>query len=114
MREETGSGSVLGLSIVGAVIALLLLLLPLAGAIELALRVSSAADAAALAAADVESGAIAGIPCHEAARVAEAVGAELERCEVDGTAATVRVGSGIPGFAAKAEATAGPPRAGLK
>ncbi|MCU1421851.1 MAG: topoisomerase, partial [Microbacteriaceae bacterium] len=114
MSGDRGSGSVLGLSIVGAVIALLLLLLPLAGAIELRQRVSSAADAAALAAADVESGAIPGIPCREAGRVTAAVGAVVERCEVDGGVATVRVRGGILGLAATATATAGPPRAGVK
>ena len=118
MTGESGSGSVLGLSIVGAVIALLLVLLPLAESIEVRQRLGSAADAAALAAADVESGAIPGTPCREAGRVARAVGTVLERCEVDGSVATVRVGGGVGGgilgLAATATATAGPPGVGVK
>ena len=108
----------LGVSIVGAVIALLLLLLPLAGALELKRRVGASADAAALAAADVASGALPGVPCLEAARVAGALGTSLERCTIDGVVATVRVSGGlrggIPGLSAGADATAGPPRAGVK
>ena len=118
IRPDSGSGSVLGISLVAVVIATLLLLVPFAAALELKRRVASTADAAALAAADVASGALPGVPCREAARVARALGTALDGCVVDGVVATVRVsgalGRGTGVLAASAVATAGPPREGLK
>lgn len=71
--------------------------------------VAGAADAAALAAADVASGLLPGFPCAQAERVAEANGATLEACHVDGLIATVSVGSSVLGIPVTAGATAGPP-----
>jgi secretion/DNA translocation related TadE-like protein len=74
-------------------------------------RLDGAADAAALAAAEAAVGRRPGDPCDEARRLAEANGAALDRCVVEGSAATVRVssiGSPVPMGAA---ATAGRPTA---
>lgn len=71
---------------------------------------AGAADAAALAAADVRVGIVAGEPCAVARRVAEANGAQLRACECDGLVATVVVSKRVAGFDISAAATAGPPR----
>ncbi len=56
-------------------------------------------------------GVIPGFPCAEAARVAEADGAAIGGCAVDGGVVTVRVSHTVFGFAVTATATAGPPPA---
>lgn len=72
-------------------------------------RSAAAADAAALAAADVAVGIVPGVPCAAAASLATANGAILTRCEPDGAVVTVRVDIRILGFDVPATATAGPP-----
>ena len=73
-------------------------------------RVAAAADAAALAAADAVSGAVAveAEPCALAARVAEAHGATLQDCRIDGLEVVVHVMAGYAGLPASAGARAGP------
>lgn len=71
---------------------------------------AGAADAGALAAADVSSGIHPGVPCAAAVRVASTYGADVVGCEVDGLVATVTASVGIRGFSVSATATAGPPR----
>ncbi|WP_300269311.1 helicase [Microbacterium sp.] len=81
------------------------------GAAVTAQRVAAAADAAALAAADAASGAIVTNedPCALGARVAEASGATLISCVLDGTVATVQAQAVYAGLAAVSRARAGPP-----
>jgi secretion/DNA translocation related TadE-like protein len=111
VTSETGAGSVLAVAVLGAVVCLAALLLPLQLALATKQAVASAADAAALAAADVRTGIVAGIPCETAAMVAAANGATLDRCELDGLVATVVVSRSILGIRVLAAATAGPPGA---
>lgn len=75
-------------------------------------RAAGAADAAALAAADALSGAVPGDPCAQAARLANANGAELSSCTVAGMTVDVVVSTSVLGFGVTAEARAGPPPAG--
>jgi secretion/DNA translocation related TadE-like protein len=72
-------------------------------------RVASAADAAALAAADAASGAVTGVPCERAVEVAATAGAEVVSCELDGLIATVTVAAPFGVIPASATARAGPP-----
>ena len=74
-------------------------------------RTISAADAAALAAADVLLGAAPGEPCRVASNVAERNGATLEGCELDGYVATVSTRASWAGIPITARSTAGPPPA---
>jgi secretion/DNA translocation related TadE-like protein len=90
------------------VVAVLLLVLPVYAALAARHSVAAAADAAALAAADVASGLVPGHPCDVARRVAAANGASVELCAVDGLVATVTVGRTILGFPLSERATAGP------
>ena len=83
--------------------------LPVCGALATRQAVAGAADAAALAAADVAVGIHPGLPCAQADQVAAANGAELLACELDGLVATVTVSRGILGIPVTARATAGPP-----
>ena len=75
--------------------------------------VAGAADAAALAAADVASGLVSGYPCATAALVAAANGAAVASCAVDGLVVTVSASRDILGLAVTATATAGPPGSGV-
>ncbi|GLJ97446.1 secretion/DNA translocation related TadE-like protein [Microbacterium terrae] len=75
-------------------------------------RVAAAADAAALAAADTAAGAAVGVPCERAAELAEAGGARLVACDLDGLVATVEVAGDFGPFEVAARARAGPPPTG--
>ena len=81
------------------------------GAAVTAQRTAGAADAAALAAADAASGAVptGEQPCELAARVAQAAGATLTGCVLEGFVATVEVQAAYAGLAAVSRARAGPP-----
>ena len=72
-------------------------------------RLASAADAAALAAADTASGASTGTPCERAGELAGTFGARIALCEVEGLIATVTVVTRLGPIEATASARAGPP-----
>jgi secretion/DNA translocation related TadE-like protein len=110
MNSEHGAGSVLTIALIASVAALTALALPLYSALSTRQVVAAAADAAALAAADVAVGIHPGYPCVQAALVASANGAVLRSCELDGLIATVTVERILLGIPARASATAGPPR----
>jgi len=95
-----------------AVIAGLVSALAVVGGASLAVeRLAGTADAAALAAADAASGAVAGVPCEEAARIAEAGDASLRECDVEGLIATITVAGAYGGISFDARSRAGPPEA---
>jgi hypothetical protein len=71
--------------------------------------VHSAADAAALAAADTASGAVAGIPCESALQAATMNGVQLNSCALDGLVASVSVRRSVGVFLLGSTARAGPP-----
>lgn len=83
------------------------------GAATTAHRVTGAADAAALAAADTASGAIftRDTPCQAAERVAHAANTSITECRLDGVVATVGVKSTYAVMTVVAVARAGPPEA---
>ena len=108
-RGDAGSGSLLAVAIIGAMIASLAVGVPLLIGIGIRQSVDDAADASALAGADVSAGIVAGSPCTVAADVARANGARLEGCAVDGLVVTVRTRAEFLGVALAASATAGPP-----
>ena len=107
--SDRGSGSVLAVGLVAGILCLAVLCAPLLAAMPAAQHVAGAADAAALAAADVASGALPGVPCETAGRVASANGVEVGRCDLDGTVATVSVSTRVAGFEIAVTATAGSP-----
>ena len=113
LREQAGAGSLLAVAILGAVLCVVATVLPLQFALSRRHAMAGAADAAALAAADARSGAVAGVPCDLAARVARANEARLDACAVDGLVATVRVSTRILGVTVTATASAGPPERGM-
>lgn len=106
---DAGAGTVSALGAATTVLGLALLLAPVADIAVVRHRVAAAADAAALAAADVVSGLAAGEPCATAARVAAAGGASLPRCEVDGLVVTVAAAAATAFGQIAVAATAGPP-----
>jgi secretion/DNA translocation related TadE-like protein len=113
MNDDRGSGSILALSILAAVLAIAALVLPLSVVLSAKQQAAAAADAAALAAADVAVGALPGIPCEAATAVVAANGAVLDGCRVDGAIVTVGVSVSAIGLAVRARATAGPPASGV-
>ena len=108
--DERGAGSILAVALVAGMLCLAALCAPVLAALPAVQRAAGAADAAALAAADVASGVIPGIPCEAAGRVAHANGTTLGRCELDGIVATTTVGLRVAGIEITASATAGSPR----
>jgi secretion/DNA translocation related TadE-like protein len=109
MRSEQGAGAVLALAIVGAIAIVMVAVLGMGSAFAVRQRVSGAADAAALAAADVASGALPGIPCGVADEVARTNRTELAACTVDGLVVTVQVIAQAGVIPVSARARAGPP-----
>ena len=111
-RGDTGAGSVLAVAIVAGLICVTAMLVPFYSVLVKKQALAGAADAAALAAADVRVGLEPGEPCAAAASVARANGAELGACEFDGLVVTVTAHARVAGLAVEASATAGPPAAG--
>ena len=105
------AGTALAAGVLAVAAALSLGLAAVAGASVTAQRAAGAADAAALAAADAASGAVptSAEPCALAATVAEAAGADLTGCVLEGFVATVEVQAAYAGLAAVSRARAGPP-----
>lgn len=106
--DERGSGSLLAVALIAGTLALTMLFVPLYIVLVAKQRVAGAADAAALAAADVAIGIIPGVPCEQASVVADANGAALSGCRQDGAIVTVRASMIVLGLPVAALATAGP------
>lgn len=111
VRDDHGSGSILAVAIIAAMLGVVTVSAPLYVVLNTKRAAAGAADAAALAAATVAAGIVPGVPCAAAASLAGANGAVLTRCEADGDVVTVRVGIRILGLFVPATATAGPPGA---
>lgn len=109
VRGEHGSGSLLALAIAGAVVAVATLMVPVLSLFVVGQSMRNAADAAALAAADTASGAVAGVPCDAAAEAARLNDAKLDACALDGLIASVTVSREVGGFDVSSTARAGPP-----
>ncbi|WP_082468253.1 Rv3654c family TadE-like protein [Leifsonia sp. Leaf264] len=107
-RDERGAGTVLALAVLGAVVAVSMVTASVLGLLVVRQRVTAAADAAALAAADIAMGAVAGTVCDAAARVAEANAAVLEQCGVDGEEVIVQVSGDWMGVVVRTRSRAGP------
>jgi secretion/DNA translocation related TadE-like protein len=105
---ERGSGSVLTVSLIGAVFTVTVVLIPVLALLPANQAVQGAADAAALAAADAASGLVPGVPCDLASLAAEHNGARLAGCTVDGLVATVSVSRSVGIFTIGSSARAGP------
>lgn len=110
IRDERGGGAILVVAILGALTAWTVLALAAMTVFPTSQRAANAADSAALAAADVASGAIAGIPCDTAAEAAGMNGGSLDACELDGPIATVQASVAWSVFKITAVARAGPHR----
>jgi secretion/DNA translocation related TadE-like protein len=111
LRGEGGSGTVLGLAVIGSILAVVAVSLPLYIGLSIKQSLLGAADASALAGADVAIGIAGGSPCAVASRVASANDAILDQCAVDGLVVTVRAKRDFLGLELTASATAGPPDA---
>ena len=107
--DERGAGSVLVLGIIAACVIVSLVVIPIYRGAVTKRAVANAADAAALAAADVAIGILPGVPCEVAASAAELNGARLSECLLSGPVATVTTESSVLGIVVRARARAGPP-----
>ncbi|MDJ0347997.1 Rv3654c family TadE-like protein [Cryobacterium sp. PH29-G1] len=106
---ERGAGSVLALALIGATVLLTTVVVSVLALLAAGRSVATAADAAALAAADTASGAIAGYPCEAADAAATLNGAAVTHCAVVGLIASVSVLRRVHGLDISASARAGPP-----
>jgi secretion/DNA translocation related TadE-like protein len=112
VADDRGSGSLLGLAVIGTLVAVVLLTLPLYMGLAARASLADAADAAALGAADVASGLAPGSPCATAAHIAAANSAVQSGCLVDGLVVTTRENRSFLGLEFTMTATAGPPEVG--
>lgn len=103
------AGAVSTVGVVAVAAGLTVSLAIVGGAAVAAQRLAGVADAAALAAADVASGAVAGVPCELASRIAAEGGAQLEECDVAGLISTITVAGAYGGISFDARSRAGPP-----
>ena len=95
-RPEDGSGTVLALTIIAALLVLTVVIAGLIGVVSANRRASAAADLSALAAADAYRGLTEGDPCAVAADLAERHGAQLESCTFPDRPETVEVTVVVP------------------
>lgn len=94
--SEEGSGTVLALTIIAALLVLTVVIAGLIGVVSANRRASAAADLSALAAADAYRGLTEGDPCAVAADLAERHGAHLESCTFPDRPETVEVTVAVP------------------
>lgn len=95
-QSEEGSGTVLALAIIAALLVLTVVIAGLIGVVSANRRASAAADLSALAAADAYRGLTEGDPCAVAAELAERHGARLESCTFPDRPETVEVTVAVP------------------
>ncbi|MDJ0338163.1 Rv3654c family TadE-like protein [Cryobacterium sp. PH31-O1] len=107
--SERGAGSILALAVLAGTVLLTTLVVSILGLLAVGRSVANAADAAALAAADTASGAIAGYPCAAADAAATLNETAVTRCTVTGLIASVSVRRRVHGIDISASARAGPP-----
>ena len=108
-RRERGAGTVLALAVVAVTVTLTTAAIGVVGAWGARQKAAVAADATALAAADVAAGRASGEPCAEADVVARANGAFVTGCVVAAVVVSVEVSVPYLGWEAFAAARAGPP-----
>ena len=95
-QPEEGSGTVLALTIIAALLVVTVVIAGLIGVVSANRRASAAADLSALAAADAYRGLTEGDPCAVAAYLAERHGAHLESCTFPDRPETVEVTVAVP------------------
>lgn len=95
-QPEEGSGTVLALTIIAALLVMTVVIAGLIGVVSANRRASAAADLSALAAADAYRGLTEGDPCAVAADLAERHGAHLESCTFPNRPETVEVAVAVP------------------
>lgn len=95
-QPEEGSGTVLALTIIAALLVVTVVIAGLIGVASANRRASAAADLSALAAADAYRGLTEGDPCAVAADLAERHGAHLESCTFPDRPETVEVTVAVP------------------
>lgn len=95
-RSEEGSGTILALTIIAALLVVTVVIAGLIGVVSANRRAAAAADLSALAAADAYRGLTEGDPCAVAADLAERHGAHLESCTFPDRPETVEVTVAVP------------------
>jgi len=108
LLDDTGGAGVVGVALLTAAALLSVALLAAAGLLVERQRTAGAADAAALAAADVLAGLEVGDPCGRAGAVAAATGHRVVACALDGPVTTVTASAVGSGPLVSATASAGP------
>lgn len=107
-RAETGSGTVLALSVVLLSVSLLGLSQTLAFSLLSHLRLQAAADSISVAAADSLRGLSPGYPCEVAQKISASNMVNLDECRIVGFEVFITVHSELVGIVLIAKARAGP------
>ena len=108
LRNETGSGTVLALSVISLSVALLGLSQTLAFNLLSHLRLQAAADSISVAAADSLRGLSLGYPCEVAQLMSTANMVNLDECRIVGFEVFITIHSEVVGIVLIAKARAGP------
>lgn len=106
---ERGSATILAVGLLAAVLMASTAAVGTCALLTTKQRVSGAADAAALAAANTASGLVSGAPCDRASEVARLNGARLGSCHVAGLEVIVSAQQILGGLPIAVWARAGPP-----
>lgn len=112
MKSDRGSGSVLGLGIIAALVGVLLAANLAAQTLISSQKLRIQADFVAIAAADVARGLQTGAPCQVAARIAHIYMVWLDSCRIVGFESFIRLHSVSAGLTLEATSRAGPSNRG--
>lgn len=112
MTGERGSGTILGLGLVAAILAGLISANLAASWLVSGQKLRVQTDQIALAAADSARGLITGYPCQIAAQMAHIYMVRLDSCRIVGFESFIRLSSAVGGFGLEATSRAGPPSGG--
>jgi secretion/DNA translocation related TadE-like protein len=106
MSGEAGSGTVLSLTMLAAISAVLLAVLGIGGMSQAQARLQGATDLAAIAASQTYRGMNTGLPCGRASEVLTLNMVKLAGCSIVGDEATVAANLTLMGIVLNATATA--------
>lgn len=109
LASDRGAASVVIVGILAAVLVVVGAAVSVLALLPATVRVANAADAAALAGADVLAGVVSGEACEIAERAAELGGATLESCTIDGPVVESTTSLVVLGLPVTARSRAGPP-----
>ena len=111
-KTDPGSGTILGLGLMAAMVAGLLGAILAGNWLFLGLKLQVQADQIAIASADSVRGLATGYPCQAAAQIAHMYMVSLDTCRIVGFESFIRLSTVAGGLTLEATSRAGPPAGG--